>query len=175
MILDARELASMEEFKWKREDSIYGMLEAVERAIRDYTNNNFQNRSIRFEAKSEGHMLLGSSPFLRVGDTIQITQSKVNDGLYVVKEILDNAVMVDKELFCVPYNLVTKVEYPPDVREGARNILLWEVQNRQKVGVKSETLSRHSVTYYDLDDSNQVMGYPVSLLGFLKPYMKARF
>lgn len=32
-----------------------------------------------------------------------------------------------------------------------------------------------SVTYVDYDANNQVMGYPVSLLGFLKPYMKARF
>ena len=31
------------------------------------------------------------------------------------------------------------------------------------------------VTYYDQDASNTVMGYPVSLLGFLKPYRKARF
>ena len=29
--------------------------------------------------------------------------------------------------------------------------------------------------YYDVNEENQVMGYPVSLLGFLKPYIKARF
>ena len=82
---------------------------------------------------------------------------------------------VDRELFSVPYNLVTKIEYPADVQEGVINLLIWETENRQKVGIKSETLSRHSTTYYDLDADNQVMGYPVSLLGFLRPYMKARF
>ena len=46
---------------------------------------------------------------------------------------------------------------------------------RDKVGIKSETLSRHSVTYYDQDAGNQVMGYPASLMGFLSPYIKARF
>ena len=39
---------------------------------------------------------------------------------------------------------------------------------------KAETLSRHSVTYFDQDASNQMNGYPVSLLGCLKPYRKAR-
>ncbi len=30
-------------------------------------------------------------------------------------------------------------------------------------------------TYFNMDGDNSVMGYPRSLLGFLKPYMKARF
>jgi len=30
-------------------------------------------------------------------------------------------------------------------------------------------------TYINMDGDNSVMGYPRSLLGFLKPYMKARF
>ena len=70
---------------------------------------------------------------------------------------------------------MTKVEYPDDVQQGVIELMIWEVKNRQKVGIKSETLSRHSVSYYDQDANNQVMGYPVSLLGFLKPYIKARF
>ena len=55
------------------------------------------------------------------------------------------------------------------------DLMRWEAENRQKVGIKQEALSRHSVTYYDQDVNNSVLGYPVSLLGFLKPYMKARF
>jgi hypothetical protein len=58
---------------------------------------------------------------------------------------------------------------------GIINLMKWEKNNRDKVGVKSETISRHSVTYFDQDASNQVMGYPVSLLGFLELYKKARF
>ena len=30
-------------------------------------------------------------------------------------------------------------------------------------------------TYFNMDGDNSVMGYPRSLLVFLKPYMKARF
>lgn len=95
--------------------------------------------------------------------------------MYKIIEISVNNVKVDMDLFSVPYNLVTKIEYPDDVKEGVINLLSWEIENRKKVGVKSESISRHSVTYFDLDASNQVMGYPVSLLGFLAPYKKARF
>ena len=70
---------------------------------------------------------------------------------------------------------MTKVVYPEDIKVGIINLLKYEVEMRDKVGIKSETISRHSVTYFDSDANNQVMGYPVSLLGFLKPYMKARF
>lgn len=175
MIVKVEELTSMAEFKGMTETDLNRKLEAVENLIRAYTNNNFQNRSVRFETKSLGNRLFGTTPFLKVGDTVQISQSNVNDGLYTITELLDDSIRVNKELFNVQYNLVTKVEYPADVQEGVINLLLWEVENRQKVGIKSESLSRHSVTYFDLDANNQVMGYPISLLGFLKPYMKARF
>lgn len=175
MIVTVEELTSMAEFKGMDAKALKRKLDAVENLIRSYTNNNFQNRSVRFETNSLGNRLFGISPFLKVGDTVQISQSSVNDGLYTITELLGDAIRVDKDLFNVQCNLVTKVEYPADVQEGVINLLLWEVENRQKVGVKSETISRHSVTYFDLDVNNQVMGYPVSLLGFLKPYMKARF
>lgn len=66
-------------------------------------------------------------------------------------------------------------EYPMDVKMGVANMMKWELNNRDKVGVASETISRHSVTYFNMDSGNTVMGFPVSLLGFLKPYKKARF
>lgn len=99
----------------------------------------------------------------------------MNDGLYVVQDVGDESVVVNKPLFTVDHNLVTKIEYPPAVKAGVIDLMKWEVGNREKVGIKSETISRHSVTYFDLDSNNQVMGYPVSLLGFLDLYKKARF
>ena len=119
--------------------------------------------------------MFGSCPYIKVGDTVEITKSQVNDGLYVVKELNTNIVRLDRPMFQATYNLVTKVQYPADIVQGIINLMKWEQTNRNKVGIKSETLSRYSVTYFDQDASNQVMGYPVSLMGFLKPYMKARF
>lgn len=175
MIIPVEELAAMTEFRGISETTLKRKLEAVENLIRAYTNNTFQNRNVRFAGESLKNRIFGTSPFLKVGDTVQISQSRVNNGLFTITELLDDAIRVDRELFSVPYNLVTKIEYPADVQEGVINLLIWETENRQKVGIKSETLSRHSVTYYDLDAENQVMGYPVSLLGFLRPYMKSRF
>lgn len=71
--------------------------------------------------------------------------------------------------------LTDKGEYPPDVKMGVVNMLKWDIENRKKVGIQSETISRHSVTYFNMDGDNSVMGYPKSLLGFLEPYKRARF
>lgn len=66
-------------------------------------------------------------------------------------------------------------EYPMDVKMGVINLMKWELTSRDKVGIASESISRHSVTYFDMTGDNSAMGYPRALLGFLKPYMKARF
>lgn len=175
MIISVDKLLEMPEFSDQLYDAWKEKLKAVELLIRAYTNNNFQNRHVRFLASSSGDCLFATSDYLKKGDTVQISQSKVNDGLYCVTEIGEDFIKIDSELYKVDTNLVTKVEYPADVKAGVIDLMKWEAKNRQKVGIKSETLSRHSVTYYDQDANNQVMGYPVSLLGFLKPYMKARF
>ena len=66
-------------------------------------------------------------------------------------------------------------QYPPDVKMGVVNLMTWELNDREKVGIASETISRHSVTYASAAAAEFDMGYPKRLLGFLKPYMKARF
>lgn len=68
-----------------------------------------------------------------------------------------------------------QVNYPPDVRFGVINLCKWEIANRDKVGISSETISRHSVTYSNLDGENADFGFPSAMLGFLKGYMRARF
>ncbi len=181
MIVSVDTLKAMNEFQNMEQNVLKRKLNSAEKLIRAYTNNNFQNRAVRFRAASDGTMLIADLagktvlPFLLVGDTVEISQSQVNDGLCVVSEIDEVGIRVDTQLFPIDFNLVTKVEYPDDVKEGVINMLMWDVENRQKVGIKAETLSRHSVTYYDQDANNQVMGYPVSLMGFLSPYIKARF
>ncbi len=175
MIIAVNELMKLPDFVGLDKDIIADKLNAAELMIRAYTNNNFQNRYVRFVTNSSGNRLFGTSDFLKVGDTVQISQSKVNDGLYTIIEIGDDFIQLDADLYNYPENVVTKVEYPADVKAGLLELLKWDVKNRVKTGIQSETLSRHSVTYFSQDASNQVMGYPVILLGFLKPYIKARF
>lgn len=175
MIVPIEQVISLSEFQGMDEKVIQQKLDALENLIREYTNNNFQNRNIRFTAKSLNDRIFAVSTFIKIGDTVQISESLVNDGLYVIKEISDDFIRVDKALFSVEHNLVTKVEYPIDIQQGIINLMKWELTNRDKVGIKSETLSRHAVTYFDQDANNQVRGYPVSLLGFLESYKRARF
>lgn len=175
MIIKSETLAAMEEFKGMDISALSMKLEAIESLIRSHTNNNFQNRMMRIEVPAVNGVLLGHSPYFAVGDTLQISQSKVNDGLYTIMELTEDVISLDRKLYDFPFNVATKVIYPADVEKGVIDLMIWEKNNRRKVGIKSETLSRHSVTYYDQDSENQVMGYPVSLLGFLKPYMKPRF
>ena len=158
------------------EDSVLeGKLQALELLIRKHTNNNFQNRGIRFQCPIMATKLYLSTPFLKVGDTVQISESIYSDGIYVIKEVEEGFLVLDKPLFDESSVLVTKVEYPMDVVVGAINMLKWDLENRDKVGIQSETISRHSVTYFNMDGDNSSMGYPKSLLGFLVPYKKARF
>ena len=72
-------------------------------------------------------------------------------------------------------HLTAEGEYPMDVKMGAVNLMKWELNNRDKVGIASESISRHSVTYVDQTGENTLMGYPVALMGFLRPYKRARF
>ena len=175
MIVNVENLLAMDEFKEMEKEALNVRLRAVEGVVRSYTNNNFQNRRMRLTAPAIAGAIHGSCPYFKTGDTVQISQSGVNDGLYEITEISENKIRVEGELYDTPYNMLTKVVYPVDVQKGVIDLMIWEVKNRAKVGIKSETLSRHSVTYYEQDSENQVMGYPVSLLGFLKPYIVPRF
>lgn len=73
------------------------------------------------------------------------------------------------------YEVEGEIVYPADIKLGVVNLMKWEIDNRDKLGIQSETISRHSVTYADANGDSYVMGYPKSLMAVLKPYMKARF
>lgn len=73
------------------------------------------------------------------------------------------------------YRVGDSIAYPAVVRLGVVNLIKWDMDNRDKVGIASESLSRHSVTYADMSAANTIAGYPAAMMGFLKPYMKARF
>lgn len=174
MIISVEELKKCIDVKDVSDVQLQMKLDAIENGIRKHTNNNFQERRIRFVAPTDTSAVLCTNPLLRVGDTVQISES-INDGLYLITAIDDGVITLDKPLYPVKDNLVTKIQYGADIRQGVINLMQWEIDMRDKVGIASETLSRHSVTYFSQDASNTLMGYPVALLGFLEPYYKARF
>lgn len=153
-------------------------LRALELLIRKHTNNNFQKKSFRFKcATSPEKGLLYASELFAAGDTVQLTDTALNEGVYTIASVdRENGCMrLNDTLYSEPEVTVTKVEYPTDIKMGAINMLKWDLENRAKVGIQSETISRHSVTYFNVDGANSTISYPNSLVGFLKPYKKARF
>lgn len=157
------------------DQALEAKLSALELLIRAHTNNNFQQRAFRRMADIVGGtMVMTDNPF-KVGDTLQVTSSHFNEGLYTVTAADESTLTIREDSFDEDDVLVTKVVYPMDIKMGVVNLMKWEMNNRDKVGVSSETISRHSVTYESMTDENSIMGYPKMLMGFLKPYMKARF
>lgn len=152
-------------------------LDAIESGIRDYTRNRFQNRGARsFVEVYEGKIVAACSGFFSAGDTVQLSGSAWQDGLYVVLAVSGNVINVKERLVdeASPGLSITRIDYPASVKAGVVDLMRWEAAYRDKVGLSGETLSRHSVSYAGTGAGDSLMGYPAQLLGFLKPYMRMR-
>ena len=162
-------------------------LDALELTIRRYCNNNFQQRGFRVTADIRAGVFMSESliPF-EVGDTIMVSESDLqSDCLATVTEVNDLTFLTDNKWADDNDVLVTKVEYPADVKLGAVNILKWQLRNeaaaagdKSQKDIQSETLSRHSVTYATdatESDLSADFGVPKKLVACLKFYKKARF
>lgn len=158
------------------DQALEARLQALELLIRGYTNNNFQVRGTgRIADVVSGHFTVEALNPYEVGDTLHISGSDYNDGLYTVKEADDHTFRVNEKTRDEIELFVTAVEYPADVKMGVVELLKYDLEKREKVGVQSETISRHSVEYHALTAQNTVHGYPMHLMGFLKRHMKAKF
>lgn len=175
MIISVEKAKALIDFDGWEDEKIEMKLKAIEQTIRAYTNNNFQDRGRRVRASIRYGEIVSETliPFA-IDDTVQISGSRYNNGLFTVFSYDDHSFTVKEDIMDEEDVLVTKIKYPEDVIDCCLNLLEWEKNNRAKVGIQSETLSRHSVTYFNQDAGNQVMGYPASLLGCLKAYRKAR-
>ncbi len=176
MLISAGDLKSYhKQFKDIDDDLITRKLSVIENAIREHTNNNFQNRLVRFNASVDGGIIKGSSPYLKVLDTIEISDG-VNKGLYTIINA-DNELKTIEPLYDYTNQLITKIEYPIDVIEGAIEILDWELikKGREKSNIASESISRHNVSYVQRTNDNTINGYPIELFNFCNEYKKARF
>lgn len=172
MIISASDLKSQINVGSTTDEQITVKLEAIEAVIRRYTNNNFQQREVRLAGRSSGMNVYGVPQYFAIGDTVQISGSGVNDGLYQVTDVADDHLQLDKFLLATDFNLVTKIKYPADVIQCAVDLYKWKQNMGEKVGIKSETISRHSVTYED--SATLFMGYPEGILKGLLLHKKAR-
>ena len=171
MIITVEELKNFSELSSIPDEQLTLMCDGVEDFIRQYTNNNFTVKNVTFNTPSMNGKLETVSPLFKVGDTVLISNSKYNNGVYVLTAI-DGT--LNKELFDDENNKVTLVKYPSSIKLGIIKLLQYNAKMDSKVGISSESLSRHSVSYAQ-PSSDSIGGYPANLMSFLKPYMKARF
>ncbi|HEM3437926.1 hypothetical protein [Streptococcus suis] len=155
--------------------------DGLETMVRNLTNNNFQLIKFRIRGlKLSGSTIKASSgrvDIFQSGDTIEINGTDYNDGLYVVESVSDDAITVRGDFITETHSgaIATKVSYPADVLTGVKKLIAYDSKMRDKAGIKSETVARWSVTYYDVTAAESSEGYPVSLLGFLDKYRKLRW
>lgn len=158
------------------DQALEGRLRALELLIRGHTHNNFQVRGTgRIADVVGGTFAVEVAPDYEAGDTVQITGSDKNAGLYTVKAVNGETFTVNEKTRDEIDVYVTRVNYPDDVKMGVVELLRYDLKRRGKADIQSETVSRHSVTYKEQDASNTVKGYPLHLMGFLDIYMKAQF
>ena len=156
------------------DDDLEIRLQGIETAIRRYCNNDFNVRGTEHAVEiGGGKIILSPQPF-KDCDSIQILAPQYKDRVFSVISTGDGWISVNDPLRFEGAATIALVSYPPDVVAGVVNLMKWDISNREKIGVKSESISRWSVSYYDLD-SNSLLGYPTSLLGFAKNHMRARF
>lgn len=184
-------LISVEELKkhitTTLEDSVLEeKLQALELSIRKYTNNNFQRQAFRCTGNiASGVIEPATTRYFKAGDTIQISEAPFNEGLYVIQDITEGIITVDKDVYDEDNVLITKIEYPFNVKMGAVDIMKWKLKNEavnsgdtSKKEIQSETISRHSVTYAQDASESDIdvnFGVPKKYTAFLKAYRKVRF
>ena len=153
---------------------IVARMAAIEAAVRAYTNNHFLEINAKANAYQVAAATMIDNDVFQVGDTVEINHSVRSDGLCKVIAADGEGVLLDP----VPYGekggfTVTLVKYPADVVMAAINMLKWSLEYGDKQGIKSETISRWSVTYFDMDNASEG-GYPRAIMTALKPYRQAQ-
>jgi len=158
-------------------------LKSLEVTIRNFTNNKFLDRRIRSYARlvfnSQNKTISGDN-FLtkgfRKGDSIDIDECYLNKGIFTIDEVTENSIKVIEELLDEDnITLITKIVYPYDLIQGVIKLIQYDFKMSDKVGIKQESISRYSVTYYDVNSTESIEGYPATLMKFLDKYKKLRW
>lgn len=182
MLISIEELKSTYsdfDFSKFNDERLKRKLLAIEQAIRQHTHNSFTNRNFKTECYCQNGNIYGHFAHFEVGDTVEIYDSKINDGLYeIIDKLDDNTIIVEGNMYDCESMKAIKVEYPLDVIEGCIELLDYDCNYRSnlkaKKGIASESISRHSVSYVQYNQSNSLKGYPIELLSFLEPYIRWR-
>lgn len=157
-------------------------IDGLEEMVRTITNNHFTiNITKQKHLVMAGDTIrLTSSQQFRVGDTIEVYGTQgLNDGVFDIKAVdsANNTITVrmpsDFDSFIDgTYELATVVlvRYPRDVAYNVLKLMEYEYTTAGKKGLKSETISRLSVTYFDMTANESREGFPASYIEWLDKY-----
>ena len=149
------------------EDALLSLqLSAAEELIRAYTGNRFHDRAALFAAEFDGEKLLGGQDLVSPGDTLELMRP-AGAALMEVTKVAEEGVYLSGMPRPALYR-VARVSYPAGVKAAALDLVCWK--RRRLPGVKSETLSRHAVSYGD----NGRFGCPAELLEPLRGWRRLR-
>ena len=87
MIMSVSEVENYFDLGNVDDEVITAKLLSIEMMIRQYTNNNFQSRNYRTYGNVKNCVIEANTDLFRAGDTIEISRSLYNDGLYVLSLI----------------------------------------------------------------------------------------
>ena len=150
-------------------------LRGLELLIRGHTHNHFTIKHTgRLADIVGGTFDLDEPAGFEPGDTVLVSGVR-NKGLFTIAQTTGTTFTVNEKTYDEIDAYVVKVEYPMDVKMGVVELMKWKADAGEKVGVQSESISRHSVTYSDRTAANTVKGFPAELMGFLQHYMQAQF
>lgn len=158
-------------------------LKSLEITIRNKTNNKFLDRRIRSNKKlrfnSSTKTITGDN-FLakgfRAGDSIDVDECLSNKGIFTIGEVTDSSMTILEELSDEEnLALITKIAYPYDLIQGVIKLIQYDFKMVDKIGIKQESISRYSVTYYDVNSTESIEGYPAALMKFLDKYKRLRW
>jgi hypothetical protein len=163
-----------------KDDFITTELEILEDYICEYTNNMFldedNDRIIvdDFDFINEGsvYKIKSSSDFILnkflVGNQIRVQNSLSNDGVYKITNVTQHELTIEQPLeseenFNVPI-IIGVIKYPRGLKLLVSEMISFDLLDKT---IKSETISRHSITYQDLKSS-----YPDFIIKKLSGYAR---
>lgn len=157
-------------------------LRALEESIRQLTNNKFHNPNISIKSTFtfEDNKIYGdfSKTYFNAGDRIEVVYSQLHDGLFDIVEATNDYLEVDGTFRRDDKKrtaLIILIEYPADIKNGVASMIKYDNKMAGKEGIKSETVSRYTVNYFDVSANENIDGYPSAVISFINKYRKLRW
>ena len=172
-------LISIEELRKivETDESDYALsvrLSAIEAKIRTYSNNHFMVKGTTVAVTIKDGAVICNPGIFRPGQTVELMHTKASDGVYTLICRTNDGFRLAGDLLDGDAGTMTLVRYPQDVVMGAVDMLQYDKSIEGLENVASESISRHSVTYRNPESAASLMGYPMHVISFLKPYRRAK-